>query len=219
MLYQEDMTIDKKYLNIVGVPIYDTVRKLHGILSEISLLSLSNGLYIQYRAFYDDVNNGDTVSKFDFENRTVKFVLLNDKRYKNGFFKEVQDMRTEAIKEFLGEKYTDDCIIWISEEKRKNQLEEQKYREKNKIGNMAKWAESPTKEFIVESYSAMKIFNLYVDKVITEEQFLIELVNILAEEKRVQRDMNLKIGTKSFVKDIEEVFENNKEFFKEALKN
>ena len=82
-----------------------------------------------------------------------------------------------------------------------------------------KWAESPTKELIFESYSAEKMLCLYMNKVITEEQFLMELVNILAEEKRVQRDMQLNEGVKSFRADIEKVLEDNKEFFVEAIKN
>ena len=219
MFYEEDMTIDKKYLNIVNIPIYDTNRKLHGILSEISLLKMTNGLYIQYSAFYDSVNNADTVCKYDFDKGTVKFVLFTDKEYEKGFFKEVQDREIEAIKEFLGENYTEDSIIWISDNERKKQLEEQKYREKNKIGDFTKWAESPTREFISESYSVMKIFDLFVDRVITEEQFLVELVNILAEEKRVQRDMSLNEKVKDFRTDIKKVFEENKEFFKEVIKN
>lgn len=218
MFYQEDMTIDKKYLNIVGAYIYDTNRKLHGMINEIGLLRLTGGLYVQYYAFYDNVHSRDMVFDHDLKEGAIKFVFLNDPMYKNGFFKETQDMEIEAIKEFLGENYTEDSIIWISDRERRDQMAKQEYREKNKIGNMVKWAESPTREFIAESYSAMKIFNLYVDKVITEEQFLTELVNILAEEKRVQRDMRLQDQTKNFVKDIEEVLENNKEFFREAVK-
>lgn len=213
------MTIDKKYLNIVNIPIYDTNRKLHGIISEISLLRMTNGLYIQYSAFYDNVNNADTVCKYDFDKGIVKFVLFNDREFQKGLLKEAQDREVEAIKEFLGENFTDGSIIWISDKERKKQLAEQEYREKKKIGDFAKWAESPTREFISESYSAMKIFDLYVDRVITEEQFLIELINILAEEKRVQRDMRLNDGLKDFKANIGKVFEENKDFFREVIKN
>ena len=219
MFYQEDMTIDKKYLNIVNIPIYDTNRKLHGIISEISLLRLSNGLYVQYYAHYNSVNNRDIVFKPDLDEGTIKFVLFNDKEFQKGLLKEAQDREVEAIKEFLGENFTDDSIIWISDKERKKQLAEQEYREKKKIGNFAKWAESPTREFISESYSAMKIFDLYVDRVITEEQFLIELINILAEEKRVQRDMRLSDGLKDFKADMGKVFEENKDFFREVIQN
>lgn len=219
MFYEEAMTIEKKDLNIVNIPIYNTDRKLHGILSEISLLQLPNGLYVQYYAHYDSVNNRDIVFKFNFDEGTIKFVLFNDKEYEKGFLRELQDKQIEAIKEFLGENYTDDSIIWISDKERKKQLAEQEYRGKKKIGDFTKWAESPTKDFIYESYSAMKIFNLFVDRVITEEQFLVELVNILAEEKRVQRDMSLNERVKDFRTDIGKVFEENKAFFKEVIKN
>ena len=219
MIFKEDMTIDKKYLNIVGISIYDTVRELHGILSEISLLHLSGRFYIQYRPFYDRVNNKELIFPSDFEKGIIKFVLLNDKVWTKGYLKEAQDEQIEAIKEFLGENYKEDCIIWMSEQEWKDQLSAQEYREKKKIGDCAKWAESPTKELIFESYSAEKMLCLYMNKVITEEQFLMELVNILAEEKRVQRDMQLNEGVKNFRADIEKVLEDNKEFFMEALKN
>lgn len=218
MFYQDDMTIDKKYMNIINIPIYNTEKKLHGILSEISLLRLSNGLYIQYKAFYDNVNREDTIYKDDFEKGIVKFVLLNDGNWQKGHLKEMQEMQIQAIKEFLGEDHDKDSVIWISEQERKKQLEEQEYRQKNKIGDCTKWAESATRELIFENYSAIRIFSLYVDEVITKEQFLIELVNILAEEKRVYRDVSLNSGTKSFINDIRKVFDENRDFLKETMK-
>ena len=218
MFYEENMTVDKKYLNVLDIPIFDTERGLHGILSEVNLLRMASGLYIQYYAHYDNVNKRDTVWIDEFKKGHIKFVLLTDEIWKKGRLKEAQDMWISTIKEFLGEDYTDDSIIWISDQERKKQMEEQEYREKKKIGDFAKWEESPTMEFIYESYSAMKIFNLYVDKVITEEQFLIELVNILAEEKRVQRDMRLNEGVKSLRKDIEEIFAQNKDFCREIFR-
>lgn len=218
MFYRDDMTIDKKYLNIINIPIYNTEKKLHGILSEIGLLRLPNELYIQYKAFYDNVNREDTIDKFDFEKGIVKFVLLNDGNREKGNLKEMQEMQIQAIKEFLGEDHAEDSVIWISEQERKKQLKVQEYRQKNKIGDCAKWAESATKELIFENYSAIRIFSLYVDKVITKEQFLIELVNILAEEKRVYRDVSLNSGTKIFINDIRKVFDENRDFFKEVIK-
>ena len=218
MFYEENMTIDKKYLNVLDIPIFDAERELHGILSEVNLLRMANGLYIQYYAHYDNVNKRDTVWINEFNEGHVKFVLLNDESWKTGRLKETQDLQIEAIREFLGENYTNDSIIWISEQERKDQMAEQEYREKKKIGDFTKWAESATHELIFESYSAMKIFGLYVDKVITKDQFLAELVNILAEEKRVQRDMRLNEGVKSLRKDIEDVFAQNKDFFREIFK-
>lgn len=213
---KENLTIDKKYLNIVDIPIYDTKRELHGILNEVSLLCSWGGICIQYHAFYNRVNNNDIVFLSDIEKGIIKFVLLNDEKWANGRLKEAQDMQIEAIKDFLGENYKEDCIIWMSDQERKKQMSAQECREKKKIGDCVKWAESPTKELIYESYSAQKVFCLYVDEVITEEQFLIELVNILAEEKRVQRDMQLNEVEKSFRADIEKLFEENKEFFRQS---
>ncbi len=217
MIYEDNMAIDKKYLNILNIPIYDTVRELHGILNEINLFCMASGLYIQYYSFYDSVNKKDKVWVDEFKNGRIKFVLLSDKEWKVGKLKEAQEIQIEAIKEFLGENYSEDSIIWISEQERKDQMEEQEYREKKKIGDFTKWAESATHDLIFESYSAMKLFFLYTDRIITKEQFLIELVNILAEEKRVQRDMQLNEGVKNFRKDIEEVLDKNKDFFSEVF--
>ena len=218
MFYEENMTVDKKYLNVLDISIFDTERELHGILSEVNLFCMGSGLYIEYYAHYDNLNKRDIVWINEFKEGRIKFVLLNDEIWKNGRLKEVQDIQISAIKEFLGEDYAEDSIIWISEQERKGQIEAQEYREKKKIGDFTKWAESATHELIFESYSAMKMFCLYTDKVITKEQFLIELVNILAEEKRVQRDMQLNGGLKNFTKDIEEVFDKNKDFFREIFK-
>ena len=218
MFYEENMTVDKKYLNVLDISIFDTERELHGILSEVNLFCMGSGLYIEYYAHYDNLNKRDIVWINEFKEGRIKFVLLNDEIWKNGRLKEVQDIQISAVKEFLGEDYAEDSIIWISEQERKGQIEAQEYREKKKIGDFTKWAESATHELIFESYSAMKMFCLYTDKVITKEQFLIELVNILAEEKRVQRDMQLNGGLKNFTKDIEEVFDKNKDFFREIFK-
>ena len=218
MFYEENMTVDKKYLNVLDISIFDTERELHGILSEVNLFCMGSGLYIEYYAHYDNLNKRDIVWINEFKEGRIKFVLLNDEIWKNGRLKEVQDIQISAIKEFLGEDYAEDSIIWISEQERKGQIEAQEYREKKKIGDFTKWAESATHELIFENYSAMKMFCLYTDKVITKEQFLIELVNILAEEKRVQRDMRLNEGVKSLRKDIEDVFVQNKDFFREIFK-
>ena len=216
MSFYEDMTIDKKYLNIVDIPIYDTNRKWHGIISEISLLSLSNGFYIQYYAHYDSVHNREIIFSSDFNEGNIKFVLFKDKEYEKGALKESQGEKIKAIKEFLGENYSENSIIWISGRERRDQIEAQKYREIKKMGNELPWSENATREFIFESYSALKLFCLYADGVIKEKRFLRELVNVLANEKRAQKEMSLNTETKSLVEDFRKVFNKNKNVLEEV---
>ena len=67
--------------------------------------------------------------------------------------------------------------------------------------------------------TAMEVLELYKNKAITENQFLVELINILAAEKRAERDTRLKEDYLTFEKNTKEFIKNNKEILRKMIKN
>lgn len=222
-MIDEDIKIPKEYFNISNIAIYDTVRKLHGIIVGVKVrFSFITGYYIELESYFDKINNDIVIYADDFLTGKMKFVIITD--YKSLMLtqeeqKDLEKSQLKAIKSFLKEKYTDDCIIWIDKEKRDAEMKEQEYRGQEKIGKDIEWAENATKAFILDNYSAMRVFELYKNGVITEYQFLIELVNILANEKRVKYDMDALKDAKVFEERMKAFLEDNKELVEKMIKN
>ena len=219
----EDVKIPKEYFNISNIPIYHTEKKLHGIITDIKVkVSLSTGYYIEFVSYFDSVNNDIAVYKDYFITGKIKFVMITD--YQSLILskdeqKDLEKSQLNAIKSFLKEKYTDDCIMWISKDKRDAEMKEQEYREKLKIGKEIEWAESATKAFIFDNYSAMRTFELYKNEIITEQQLLTELINILTNEKRAKHDMNALEDARKFEQRMKDFIKNNKEIVDRMIKN
>ena len=221
--FEEDVKIPKEYLNVSNFAIYDTINKRHGIITGIRLrFSFLTGCYPEFESYFDQINNIGIVYREDFITGKIKFVMVTGYKSLMLTLEEQKDLgnkRLDAIKAFLGEKYRDDCILRISQDKRDAELKEQEYREKSKIGKEIRWAESATKAFIFDNYSAMRVFELYKNETITENQFLIELINILANEKRVKFDMDALKDAHVFEEKMKTFIKDNEELVSRMIKN
>lgn len=109
-------------------------------------------------------------------------------------------------------------VMWIDNEDRKKKLEEQKHRQKQYIGSQLVNLDSFAEEVVYDSYSTLKAFCLYMDGIINEKQMLYAMVNILAAEKRVERDIKLNDFHETFSKDIKKALEENGDLMKELMK-
>lgn len=218
MKYQEDFVIEKKYLNLINMAIYDVKKEKHGIISKISINGGFGGCYMILYAYWDSINSHDIIMFDDFIKGDIKFVLFDDDRRKEGLFKQVQEEEIENIKTVLGDKYTDDVIMWINEEDRKTQMSEQTHRLHQYIGGKLVNLDSFAEEVVYDSYSTLQAFCLYVDGIIDEKQMLYAMVNILAAEKRVERDRHINETHETFSAEIRKHLEENKDFWKEIMK-
>lgn len=218
MKYQEDLVIEKKYLNLINMAIYDVRKDKHGIISKISVNGGFGGCYITFHAYWDGINNHDIILLDDFAKGDMKFVLFTGSTWENGILKQTQNEATENIKNVLGDKYTDDIIMWIDAEDRKTKMSEQNHRLHQYIGEKLINLDSFAEEVVYDSYSTLQAFCLYTDGIIDEKQMLYAMVNILDAEKRVERDMRLNTTNENFSAEIRKHLEENKNFWKELFK-
>lgn len=202
MNFLEDLVIEKKYLNIANVCIYNVQKNKHGIISEINISFLVTGAIMQFTAFYDKINDNEHFFINDFITGKMKFVLFKGDKWESGLYKDVQDKELANIKEAFGDDYKDDMIMWIDEKERKIALEEQDHRYQQHIGSELVNLDSFAEEVIYDSYSTLKAFNLYANRIIDEKQMLYAMVNILSAEKRAQNDFYLKNEIENFHEEI-----------------
>lgn len=219
MKFQEDLTIEKKYLNLVHMCIYDVEKDKHGMITGISTFFSINNILLQFTAMYDNIDSDKCVFLNDFISGKMKFVLLKGGIWEGEFFKQSQEEKLENIKEIFKEDYNDDMVIWVDEEDRKTKIEEQKHHQKQYIGSQLVNLDSFAEEVVYDSYSTLHAFNLYTHGIIDEKQMLYAMVNILAAEKRVERDMRLNTANENFSAEIRKHLEENKDFLKELFKS
>lgn len=218
MKFQEDLTIEKKYLNLIHMCIYDVEKDKHGMITGISTFFSINSILLQFTALYDNIDSDKCVVINDFITGKKKFVLITGGAWESGLLKEAQDEELQNLKDIFEEDYTDDMVMWIDDEDRKTKLEEQKHRQKQYIGSQLVNLDSFAEEIVYDSYSALQAFCLYTDGIIDEKQMLYAMVNILSAEKRVERDMRLNTTNEDFSAEIRKHLEENKDFWKELFK-
>lgn len=219
MKCSEDLVIEKKYLNLINRCIYDVEKDKHGIITGLSTLSLIGGIFMEFTARYDNIDSDKHVFLNDFKTGEMKFVLLTGGEWGKGFFKKSQEEQLENIKDVFGNEYRDDMVMWIDECERKTALSKQDHRQKQYIGSQLVNLDSFAEDVVYDSYSTLQAFCLYTDGIIDEKQMLYAMVNILAAEKRVQRDMKIDSTHKTFSEEIRKCFEENKDFWMELIKS
>ena len=191
-MFVENLIIPKKDLNILNLFVYNTE-----LCFDNSLIS---GLSKSFRCFYNKIRSNEIVFFEDLGKGKVKFVIAEND-YPT--FEEYKNNAIQSIKEFLGDSYTDDCIIYISEEERQRRLRVDEYRESKKIGDKIPWAEKAFCDFILDNYPALKTYCFFIDGVITENQFMSELINILANELTLKHYEALQKGHSVFLSELE----------------
>lgn len=129
MKYQEDLTIEKKYLNLVNRCIYDVVKNKHGIIKGMDIMFLIGGAFMEFTAMYDNIDSDKHVFLDDFKTGKMKFVFLTGGAWESGFLKESQEEELENIKDVFGDEYTEEMVMWIDEEDRKTALSDQDHRQ------------------------------------------------------------------------------------------
>lgn len=218
MKYQEDLTIEKRYLNLVNRGIYDAEKDKHGIITGMDIMFLTGGAFMELTAMYDNIDSDKHVFLDDFKTGKMKFVFLTGSAWESGFIKESQDEQLENIKDVFGDEYTDDMVMWIDEENRKTALSKQDCMQQWYIGIQLVNLDSFAEEIVYDSYSTLRAFCLYVDGIIDEKQMLYAMVNTLAAEKRVERDMRINDTHETFSAEIRKVLEEHGDLLKELMK-
>lgn len=186
-ILKENLELPMKDINLIGKRIYNAKTNKHGMITGITLENHTGNLTYYFNAYYDKLESDSMIFTEDLRNGNIKFVIIDMPEFKDYKEKEISD-----IKEFLGEKFCANSIIHITREQHKKNIAEQEYRGILEIMGKAKELDSLASDIIQDNYSMLKYFVLFSDGIITENQMLYGIVNVLSSELRNKRDEELK---------------------------
>lgn len=182
-MVKNSLEIDKKYLNVLGIPIYNTGIKQHGILSDLSIKNVIGGYILKYTAFFSVMYPDMTVFKEDFANGDVKFVLIDsdhgDDWYKNHCI--------ESIKAFMDDEFSEDVVMRISEDERSAQIRDQETNEIFSVNKCLNKFDFMDSQVIHGNYYLLRLYRWYKDGIISENQMLYGFVNAMFSENMLYK--------------------------------
>lgn len=191
-------------INIIGKQIYNTETNKYGMISGLFLEKFAGTLGHFYEAYYDKIDHNEMVFSEDLHKGKIKFVIVDMPK-----FKEFNNQQIDEIKEFMGENFSENTIFHITEEEQKKHCDEQEWSGIQEIMGKAKELDTLAADIVQDNYSMLKYFTLFIDGIITENQMLYGLVNVLSSELRVKKDKELKEFTEKFKKDTEAIVKEN----------
>lgn len=184
---KENFEFPMKDLSLIGKRIYNTKTNRHGMITGITLENHVGNLTYHFNAYYDKIEFDSMIFAEDLHNGNIRFVIIDMPEFKDYKEKEISD-----IKEFMGEKFCANSIIHINREQHKKNCAEQEFRGILEIMGKANELDSIAADIVQDNYSMLKYFTLFIDGIITENQMLYGLVNVLSSELRNKKDEELK---------------------------
>lgn len=195
---KENFELPTKDINIIGKLFYNTKTDKYGIISGITLERYASKLGNCFKAYYDRIESDAMVFAEDFYNGNLKFIIITGYDIDIPRLEKLKNQQIKEIKEFMGDRFSNNTILYITNENHKKKLSEQEYRGILEIMGKAKELDSLAADIVQDNYSMLKYFTLFVDGIITENQMLYGIVNVLSSELRTKRDNELKENGKIF---------------------
>lgn len=197
---KENMEIPLKDVTLIGKRIYNTETNKYGMITGICLEEIMGRIGYRFEAYYDKMEPNSVVFGGDFYKGKIRFVIIN-----MPVFKELNEKYITEIKKFMGNKFSSESIRYITEEEHKKSCSEQEWRGVVEIMGKSKELDSLAADVIQDNYSMLKYFTLFADGIITENQMLYGLVNVLSSELKVNRDHELKESAKHLRNDMKKL--------------
>lgn len=197
MNYQEDFVLEKKYLNIIEKCIYNTATDKFGMITGIEITNLG----IQLKVYYDNMDSDSIVFFEDFEKGVLKFVIITDTGFPKTVIGNYEKKIIEDVKAFFGDKFTEDMIIYVTEEKREEKNRENKNREIENISGTLTNLKKLSTEIFYDNYTALELYKKYTKGDLTETELLYAICNHLCEEIKYLKDRNLELSMKGFLEE------------------
>lgn len=188
MTYNEDLTLDKKYLNLLGKYIYNKDHDKFGLISSIEIC---DRIGIMFRAFYDKFNDNDIVFFNDFKEGTVQFVIISGLCIGKELEEKSKRETIEDIKCAMGEDFREDMLLYIDEEDRKEKNWQNDEREIQNIGIKNLNVKRLSAEVFYDDFTCKEAYKKYADGSISETEMLYIICNYLCEEQKRLKDENL----------------------------
>lgn len=210
------MEIDDRAFKMLGKRVYNTQTKKEGYISEIKILSGVGGYILYYNAYYDKFDNEAILSVSDFKAGVLKFVLF--KSEPSILFSEEQldsfnSMMLSEIKEIIGEEFTDDMIVYMTDDEHDEHIRDEKENKIRWIGNDLVRLTELSASVFYDNYQAQALYTKYKEGVISETEMLYGVCNFLCEELKRTKDRELELFVKheipGLMKDALELFKDN----------
>lgn len=187
MTYQEDFILDKKYLNLIHKSVYSVELDMFGMITEIAVTH--NGMYL--KAYFDKVNDDRMIFFEDFKNGKAKFVVITDMDLPKKMEYEYKRETLENIKDFLGDDFSEDKVIYQTNDEHNEEIKRKDKLEVLQIGNTLLNLTKLSADIFYDNYIALELYKKYAEGVITEEELLYGVCNHLCEETKRLKDDNL----------------------------
>lgn len=193
------MEIDDKLFKLLGKRIYNTVSNKYGYISEISIMQGVGGYMVYFNGFYDSFYNESILSINDFKTGALKFVLIDMKPsfiFRKEQLDDVQSRLYAEIKEIMGEDFSDDMIIHMTDDEYDDYIRKSKEERIRRIGSDLINLTELSSNVFYDNFSAQRLYTKYKDGVISESEMLYGVCNCLCEELQRVKDRELELFTK-----------------------
>lgn len=187
MTYQEDFLLDKKYLNLIQKRVYSTELDMFGMITEIAITD--HGMYL--KAYFDKIHDDRMIFFEDFKNGKAKFSIVTGLELSNKLEKQLNDEDLRNIKEFLGDDFSEDKIIYHTNDEHKKEIERKDKLEVCHIGNTLPNLRKLSAEIFYDNYITLGFYKKYAAGAMTETELLYGVCNHLCEETKRLKDDNL----------------------------
>lgn len=193
------MEIDNKLFKLLGKRIYNTVSCKYGYISEIRIMQGVGGYMVYFNGFYDSYDSESILSINDFKTGALKFILIDMKPSFIFSEEQLDDMQSRLyteIKEIMGEEFSDDMIIHMTDDEHDEYIRKSKEERIRRIGSdLISLTELSSKVFY-DNFSTQRLFTKYKDGVISETEMLYGICNCLCEELQRVKGRELELFTK-----------------------
>lgn len=182
------MEIEEKYIKVLGKYVYNKELDKFGHIASLELTS-GFGMWIQYRVFYDTFDSNHLLFFNDFLEGKVKFTIITN--VENPDYKEFECKELEDIKSAFGDKYSDDMIMYISDNERKEKNQGNDKRNVQRLYADLISLTDISAEVLSKDFYSRELYLKWKDGVLNEKELLYALVNHISQEYRRIDDRNL----------------------------
>lgn len=201
MICQEDFILDKKYLNLIHKSIYSVDLDMFGMISEIAVTDY--GMYL--KACFNKIHNDRMILFEDFKNGKIKFVIITNIGISDKLESQFKDKDLQDIKNFLGDDFSEDKIIYQTNDKYKEEIRRKDKLEVFNIENTLLNLKKLSAEIFYDDYTILELYKKYVAGIITETELLYGVCNYLCQEIKRLKDDNLNYFIEKFNHEQKEI--------------
>lgn len=174
------MEIEEKYIKLLGKLVYNKQLDKYGRISSLELMN-SIRLYLHFNVFYDTFHDNEMLTFDAVECGEVQFVVLGEARA-------TQDI--EDIKSALGDKFSYDMIIRMTDDEWKECLRQNDKRNTQMLHTDLVPLTEISAEVMSDDFYSRELYLKYKDGVLSKEELLYALVNHLCQEYKRLWDQN-----------------------------